>query len=79
MTKFSEPTEDGKKHYVVTKQMWGRETVHVVLAEDATEARYMIVARRRPMEYVVSCRRATPEEVAHAALGLAYQNTGDKQ
>ncbi len=61
--KYSAPTEDGRKHYVVTLFRWGRTTERVVLAEDAADARYQVCRRRGPMEYVTTCKRATPEQV----------------
>lgn len=64
MSRYSDPTEDGQKHYVVSLVRWGRETERVVLAEDLAEAKHKVLGRRGVGEYVRSARRARPEEVA---------------
>lgn len=63
MSRYSAPTEDGRKHYVVSLVRWGKETQRVVLAEDLAAAKYEVLGRRGPGEYVRSARRARPEEV----------------
>lgn len=62
--KYAPANERGDKPYVVELNDWGRTRTKVVYAKNPTEARREAKGRGHVGLYVVSTRRATPEDLA---------------
>ena len=63
MSKFAPANAEGQKPYVIVGWRWGREVTVIVYGETAASARYCS-GFRGTAEYVISARRATPEDLA---------------
>ena len=57
--KYAPANEAGEKPYVVTIWDWSRERTAIVYADNANDARYAAVGRKRPGTYAKEIRRVT--------------------
>jgi len=59
--KYLPTNEAGEKPYTVVFSGWGQVRTYLVYAKDAAQARYRVLGRGGPGQYVKSVRRARAE------------------
>ena len=64
MSAYAPANDKGEKPYVVEQAGWGRKRSKVVYANTPAEAKYRAYGRQGVGEYIIGCRRATPEDLA---------------